>query len=44
MGKLNRIWIEDVKAKGYTIIDLGNPKNLEFSVFYDIELKVMNWE
>lgn len=44
MGKMNRIWIEEAKNNGYTIIDIGNPLNRDFSTFYDIELTIMNWK
>jgi hypothetical protein len=40
MYKANKIWVDKLKAQGYTVIDMGYPagQTLPQSVFYDMEL------
>lgn len=40
MYKANKIWVDKLKAQGYTVIDMGYPvgQNLQQSVFYNMEL------
>ncbi|MEO7384301.1 MAG: hypothetical protein ABIU18_05145 [Novosphingobium sp.] len=39
--KENVAWSENLKAKGYTILDLGDPAMQDASAFYEIEKKVI---
>jgi hypothetical protein len=40
MYKANKIWVDKLKAQGYTVIDMGYPvgQSLPQSVFYNMEL------
>ena len=40
MYKANKIWVDKLKAQGYTVIDMGYPigQTLPQSVFYNMEL------
>ena len=45
MYKLNKMWIEEIKNKGYEIIDIGNPSNKEgISHFYNMEKMLLNFK
>ena len=39
--KENIEWATKLKAQGYTVVDLGNPYNLDNSAFYDAETKIL---
>lgn len=41
MYKLNQRWIEGLKKEGYSVIDLGNPKNSGKSLFYEMEKSLL---
>ena len=38
----NKIWMNEVKSEGYTVIDLGNPNNLPtLGDFYPMETEIV---
>ncbi|MBP9682943.1 MAG: hypothetical protein KBD76_16200 [Bacteriovorax sp.] len=40
--KENKIWTEKLISEGYTVLDLGNPGNVqELSPFYEIEKELL---
>lgn len=39
--KENIEWATKLKAQDYTVVDLGNPYNLDNSAFYDAETKIL---
>lgn len=44
MYRINKQWIEKMKADGYTIIDVGNPLGNDMeSLFYNLEKRTMQW-
>lgn len=41
MFEANRAWAEKLKKEGYTVVDVGDPHSRGFSVFYDMETKIL---
>ena len=37
----NEIWAQELVNEGYTVIDIGNPQSNGYSVFYEMEGRII---